>query len=337
MAFPQSRLQRGYVQEESSFGVIPNSSGTATLAGGDAFLCATLNMNYDQPTAERPDKTGSLGDVLGTPVRITANWDMSCSMAGSGAAATAPDVSPFLKALFGKAPVVNASTSVVYGLDDNNYSLTIYDFNGLATAAQRAIFGAVVNQGVFRFGDTFAMMELSGEGRYVIDTDQFATAAAALKGGLTTFPSEPTPTTAGSSVAGYKGVITLDGNAYTTFRSGDLTISNDRALDKQVWDDDLPGAPAAGHRRVTLNFSMRDDDTANFKALKGKAHSKTPVDLTLQIGKTAGNIWTFAINDVLLGTPQYDTSGRERVVNFPNCRAHMSSLTAKDEVVLTVT
>jgi hypothetical protein len=337
MSFPQSENQRGYVQKETAEGAINNSSGTATLAGGDAFLCASLDMNTDQPTVDRPDKTGSLGAVQGVPDRITANWSMSCSMAGSGAAGTAPDIDPFLEATFGKNKVVNAATSVVYDPDDNNISLSIWDFNSLATASQRVIFGAIVNQAILRLGDTFGMIEFSGEGRYVLESTEFATAATVLKGGLTTFPSEPTPTTAGTSVSGRKGVITIDGNAYTTFRRADVTIACARVKDHEVFDEDLPGAAASGRRAVTFDLTMRDDDSSNLSALKNKSKTGTAINATYQIGKTAGNIWTVLLQNILMGKPQYDYSQPQRVVVFRGCKAHMTTLSSKDEIKLTLT
>ena len=332
MAFPQSRLQRGYVQKENTWGQIPNSGGTATVGNSDAFLFTDLDMNYNQAINQRPDKTGSLGQVVGTPGRKVANWRMRCSAAGSGTPGSEPDCGPFIEAALGK-----AIASGVYEPDDTNISLAIYDFNALATASQRVISGAICNSMTIDAGGDFMFLEFSGQGKHVVDTDVFSSLDVTGRSGLNSFPSEPgTPTTNGTSVAGYKGIVTLDGNVYTTLRTFRAAINVARAVDEQVWDDDYPGFPSAGLRTVTTDISMRDDDSANFKALKGKAHNKVPVNLQFQIGKTSGNIWTVLLRNVLLGTPQYDNSGNERIVSFSQSIAHMSTLIAKDEFRLTM-
>lgn len=336
MAFPESRLQRGYVQVETTWGTIPHSSGTATVAGGDAFLFTDLEMNYARSINDRPDKTGSLGRVQGTPGRKSATWRMRCSLAGSGAAGTAPDIDPFLRAAFGKAGVVSAGVSVTYGLEDAAPSLTIWDFNALAGASQRVAMGCIVQRMTLEWGQDFAFVDFSGEAKHVLDSDQFATADTVARSGLTTFPAEPaSPSVNGTSVPGYKGTITLDGVTYNTFRGGQIELAVERELPKDQWNSDYPADPSNGVRNVTLSrLSMRDSDAADFKALKVKAHNGTTVDMAFAIGTIAGNIWTSSLNDVLLATPAYDYSATQRVVNFDGSRAHMTGLTSKDELVL---
>jgi hypothetical protein len=330
--------QRAYVQTEPSWGTIPNNAGAATLAGGDAYLCESLEMNMTRPLNQRPDKTGALGLLKGTPGRGSASWSTRCSLAGSGAAGTAPDIGPFLEALFGKVGQVAAGVSVTYAPeDDGNPSVTIWDFNRPATVAQRAIFGAIVQSGRFSWGDNFGMAEFSGEGKHVIDTDQFATADAAAKGGLSAIPAEPAnPVTTGDAVTGYKGVITLDGKTYTTMRSGSIEVAVARELDHQNWDDDFPGQPIEGARTVTCEFTITDDDSADLKAMKLKAIAKTAFAAIIQIGKTAGNIWTFNVNRFVGEAPTYGYGETRRTVTFRG-NATISAAGAEDEISIVCT
>jgi len=295
-------------------------------------------MNAAQAINARPDKTGSLGQIVGTPGRKSATWTMQTSMAGSGAAGTKPEIDEFLEAAFGAAATASAGVSVTYNLANAAPSLTIFDFNRPATVSQRAIMGAIVSRMKADIGQDFAALEFSGEGKWAIDTDQFSTADTTAKSGLTTFPTEPTtPTSVGSAVAGYKGTITLDGQTYTTFRTGSIELAVARELPKDGWSSDYPIAPANGLRTVRLDFSLYDDDSANLQAFKGKAFSNTPVNITLAIGTSAGNIWTWNLKNVLVAKPAYDYSQTRRGVNFNGCTAHMSSITQDDELQLVLT
>ena len=334
MGFPDSRLQRNYVQLESAWGTIPNSTGTATLAGADAFLCMSLDMNGAQEENERPDKTGSLGEVIGTLGRKNASWSMKCSLAGSGAAGTVPDIDPFLVAAFGKAATLSAGVSATYDPEDASPSLAIWDFNALTTAAQRVLSGSIVQRVKISWGQNFGEIEFSGEGKHPLDTDEFSGADSIAKSGLTTFPSEPTAVVSGSSAPGYKGVITIDGVTYTTFRSGSIEMTIARVLPKDQWNSDYPSDPANGKRSVKVDLSMRDDDSTNFKALKNKAKAGTPVDMSFAVGNVAGNIWVPSLKNVILPKPAYNYSDTQRVVDFRGGSAKMSTNTSKDEIRL---
>jgi hypothetical protein len=334
---PQSRLQRNYAQIESAYGVVNNTSGASTVAAGDAFLCESLDMNQDQPENQRPDKTGVLGLLAGTPGRKNSNWTMRCSLAGSGSAGTPPDIDQFLQAAMGAAGVVVSSTSVTYGRGESNtYGLTLFDFNSLATGTQRLLAGCVVNRMRLDFGGNFATADFSGVGRSMMTSNGFSGLDTASKCSLTAFPSEPgTRTTAGSPAAGYKGTVTLDGNVYTSLRTGYVEVAWGRELPGDTWNSDLPGTPSEGLVAVNVGLNMYDDDSSNFATLKAKAENKTAlVNLSFVIGTIAGNIITMTVSNVRLNTPRYDYSQTRRVVDFGTSPAHISSSSAVDDLVV---
>lgn len=337
MSYAESQRQRNYVQLEVTEGTVPNTAGTATVAATDAFMCASFTANASRAVNERPDKTGSYSQLAGTLGKRSATWSMRCTMAGSGSAGTAPDIDAFLQALFGKAPTIVASTSVTYALEDATPSLSIWDFISPSTADQRVIPGAVVTGAKFEFGGDFAYVEINGEAKHVLSKDNFTNEDTTGKSGLTAFPSEPgSQTVSGSAVAGYKGTITLDGNAYTTLRSGSIEWTVAREKDKQAWNSDFPGPSAGGKRTVRIRLVLSDDDSANWLALKNKARNGTSVDLSIVIGSTAGNIWTFSLNDVLFDNPVYDYGDLKRTVEV-NGLAAASSISGKNEITLALT
>lgn len=338
MASVNSRNQLGYVQLESAYGTIPNASGVASVANANAFRMSALSMNPEQAIIVRPDKNSSLSPTLGTGGRKSATWNMRCSLAGNGAAGAAPDIGPFLQALMGKAPVISAGVSVTYGVDDTQYSLAIYNFWKPSTASQQVALGSIVQTGRFSLGGDVAEIDLSGQSRWVLDTDQFSTADVTAKGGLTAFPAEPSaPVTNGTQAVGFTGLVTLDGNTYGTLRTANVTINANRDLPNDVYNNYYGVEPGQDVREVLCDLNIYDDDSANLSSLKVKGINKTPVTLSFQVGTNAGNKWTFTMNNVLLGTPQTDDGGRRKAITFNGCRAHATSSTSKDEIVLVLT
>jgi len=337
MASVNSQNQACYVQKETAFATIPNSTGTATVGNSNACRIIKLGTDQVQNLIDRPDKLPTLDFTIGIGGRKSAQWNASMSLAGSGVAGTKPDCDPFLEALFGKAAVVVASTSVTYDPDDTSPTLSIYNFRKPSTASQACAFGSIVNSGKFSLGQDVATVEFGGESYWVIDTTQFATAAADAKGGLTAFPAEPAaPVTNGNMVVGFTGAVTLDGNVYTTLRTANINFDAGRELPKDVFNNYYPDSPAQDRRNITCDFSLYDDDSANLASLKNKAITNTGVTLIFQMGLIAGNIWTFTLRNVRLAAPKYDDGQRKFAVNFTG-KAHATSASSKDAIKLQIT
>jgi hypothetical protein len=332
-----TRIQRLYAQNETTWGTIPNTTGVATLAGSNCCRMSALDIQLAQQEIVRSDKTGSLGITMGILGRRQVTFTTKMSLAPNGAAGTKPDMDPLLTALMGKAPTIVASTSVTYGLDDQSPSVTLWDFNTPGTMTQRCTMGAILKTGKFDIGVDEPTVEFTGQGLAVLDTDIFATADTISKGGLTAFPNEPaSPVTNGTPPPGFTGTITLDGNTYSTYRTGTITVDVDRELPMDGFNSFYGIAPAAGLRNVTIDWSMYDDDSATLQSLKQKAYAGTPVTLAFQIGTVAGSTWLFTLKNVLLAKPKFDYSGKRRVVAFSACRAHDTTIGAKDAITIAV-
>ena len=166
--YANSQSQIVFVQKESTFGIIPNSSGTATVANSNACRIISAALDSDTALIPRPDKTSSLTELVGTRGRSQSGSNsVSMSLAGSGAAGTAPDMGPFLEASFGKAGTVVASTSVTYALEDNSVatapSLAIYNYRDPSTMEQQCAFGSIVKSTKFDFGSDVATVAFDVE------------------------------------------------------------------------------------------------------------------------------------------------------------------------------
>lgn len=329
-----------YTRNQMCFPVLESVFGTAVVpVGADACLITSLTTQASQAEIPRPDKTGSLGEVIGMPGRKTASWSAAMSMAGNGAAGTEPDCDTLLQLIFGKAVTKSAGVSATYALDDNNYSASIWHYNDPSTVAQYLALGAVCHQLKINFGGDVPSLDFSGSALWVLDSDQLAdgTMDSVGKGGIAAWTARPTPTVNGKPPAGFTGAITLDGQAYSTLRQGSITLAVARNLPGDVFNTYYSAAPTPGARVVTVEFGLYDDDSATLKALKQKAFNKTAVTLTFQIGTVAGNIWTFTVKNVMLPAPTLDYGSDRRALSFSGAHAHDTTIGAKDALALVIT
>ena len=124
---------------------IPNSTGTATVAGGDAARHISLGMQNQPGTIQRADKTGSRSQTVGSAGRSSATWNLSASLVTAGTAGVVPDLDPLFKAVFGQAATIG-SGSVNIGSSTNATPIVVTaTSHGLATGASVTIAGHLVN------------------------------------------------------------------------------------------------------------------------------------------------------------------------------------------------
>lgn len=337
MAFALSRNERIYLQKETAFGVIPNTGGTASLTGANCCRHIKASLTPDVALLVRQDKTGSRTPTAGVAGRKSGRWSVEMSLAANGAAGVVPDCDPILEALFGQAATISAGVSVTYNLADAIKSFTLWRFRTPAAVMQQAAFGCVVNEAVFNLGQDIATCQFSGESVWVPDSVNFATTDTAGKGGLTAFPAEPgSPVTNGGIIAGFTGQATFDGNVLANIRSSTLRIVTGNAIVRDTFGKYYGDSAEGDLRNVALSFSLYDDDQSGTTNLYQKAVSKTPIDVTIQIGTVAANKWTFSLKGIQLAVPNLDDGQRRWSATFGDSQASGSSITALDEVSLVI-
>lgn len=108
-----SRQEYFFLQNETTFGQIPNTTGTATVAGSNACSMIQFKMNRTVDSIVRKDKTGSRTATAGIPGRQSATFSTNMSLVTSGTAGTAPDCDPVLRSLFGAAPTAKSGTITI--------------------------------------------------------------------------------------------------------------------------------------------------------------------------------------------------------------------------------
>lgn len=108
-----SRQEFFFLQNETTYGQIPNTTGTATVAGSNACAMIQFKMKRNTGKVFRKDKTGSRTARPGIAGRKNANWSTNMSLVTSGTAGTAADCDPILRSLFGGAPTAKSGTATV--------------------------------------------------------------------------------------------------------------------------------------------------------------------------------------------------------------------------------
>jgi hypothetical protein len=337
MSYAFSRNERIYLQKETVFGTIPNTGGTATLSGSNACRHIKASLTPEVALLVRPDKTGARTATAGVAGRKIGRWSVEMSLAANGAPGVVPDCDPLLVALFGADATINTGVSVSYALADVVKSFCLWRFRTPSSVMQQVAFGAVVNEATFNLGQDIASWSASGECMWVLDSVNFSGTDATGKGGLTAFPSEPaSPVTNGGIIAGFTGQATFDSNVLANIRTATLKITTGNAIVKDTFGSYYGTTPEGDMRAVALSFGIYDDDASGTTNLYQKAITKTPINVTLQIGTVTGNKWTFTVKGVQLAVPSLDDGQRRWSASFGDSQASGSSITALDEVALTI-
>jgi hypothetical protein len=400
--FSFTRLEHFYCQTETTFGVIPNSGGTASV--GNSNFCRHIKFS-PKPMVDlirRPDKTGSRSQPIGLAGRADASYSLNMSVAPNGTAGTAPDCDPLMQAAFGQAgtatsgtatctaatatspvvattsntfangDVVNAtlggvyigtflctgvsssaitlvgsiasqSTSLAtatlsrvgykYTLSDSIVTNSLWSFRTPSTLDQRVVSGATVQEYQLSIGRNVAEHTFSGEGLWMLSSNQFSTASTAQKCGLTSFPSEPSsPVSNGNFVVGFTGVIAIDGQTIATVQTLDVRAGFQSLLVKDTFGTYYPTGTQGDVRNVGVAIKLYEDDSTAYQTLVQIAEARTPVTVFAVTGTTPGSIMATVLNNVQL-TPPDSQENIRYVSEFAESPASASSLSQHDELV----
>lgn len=231
----------------------------------------------------------------------------------------------------------SSRVAVRYAMADAIPSFAMYSFRTPSTLQQRCAFGNVLTQATFNLGQDVADWQANGESVWVLDSDNFSIADLVEKGGLTSFPSEPAGTlpSDGGIIAGFTGKAILAGGTVTNIRQATISIGTGNVFVRDNFGSYYAEEAEGDERAVSVNFSVHDRDDAATKALYAAALDKTAIDMVLQIGTIAGNVFVFQLTGVQLDEPSLD-DGQRRFVRSYAGRATGSNPGALDEVRLTV-
>lgn len=135
-----SRLERAYLQTQPTFGIIPNTSGTASV--GNSNACRFIRMELQNETAllERPDKTGTRSQEGMTGGRKIGRWSIEMSLVANGTSGVAPDADPIFQAIFGQTAAVGSGTAAIStSTDATPIVLSFGSAHGIASGALEVV------------------------------------------------------------------------------------------------------------------------------------------------------------------------------------------------------
>jgi len=113
--FREGRLDRLYLQAQTSLLTVPNSGGASTLAVTNYARYKSFSMRSVVDTLVREDLTGSRTGTPGTRSVETAEWSIDASLACGATGGATPPHDPILRSLFGQAPTSVTGTGSVSG------------------------------------------------------------------------------------------------------------------------------------------------------------------------------------------------------------------------------
>lgn len=334
MAIVNNIGRRLFVQATS-----PWTATAATLATADQLPYIDYSPDSDSRPITSRIKAGTLGQFPVRRGRRESRFQLVVPVVGSATAGTRSDIDQVISAIFGDAGTVSAGVSVSYALTSTNIGLTIGEFvDPAGTNIWNSILcGGLITDWEVSFGEEQeAELSVSGVATDVIDKPNFSSRTTAEKRGLSSFPAEPSAASfLGVPALAFLGSVTI--NSVSTFQveRGRIYGSCGRAL-RSAFNSYYPTVPLNSPRTIGFDFSLYEEDTSAQASLRELARTKGTFDATVVLGDTAGNIWTWALNNIAINAPGVNRSGVESILSFTGT-ASISSNSANDELTLVCT
>jgi hypothetical protein len=331
-------------QAAGAFRTIPNTSGTWTTTGAQVIPFSDATFTPGNPVNDQPFITGNASTIAGVRGRNTGGINISAPVIPSGSAGVVPNLNLLLQAAFGAAPAIVATTSVTYNFVDAllPFLALAYDESGSTTLTKMYSMGTLPKTLTFQLNGNFLTMTADCGCIGVGDSDNFpayaGTPDAVLAGGLSVFPVEPgSPTTAGHTVTGFGGTVTVDGQTIGELRSS-CTVVVDPGYEYigDVITDPYALTAINGPRKMTLgDFTVLNSDSAALINLKQKAFNKTPMNVSIAITNGGvGSTVTFNLNQVQFPQGAFTTNGSAIDVKFGGAAAHATTGNTNDGTIV---
>lgn len=328
--------------------VIPNSTGTWTNAGVAQMRFDTFDPKSANPLNTPKYKTGNSSPMKGVRGRQGGSGSLSKPFIPSGAAGTAPDDDVILQSIFGAAPTTVASTSVTYALADAIKYLFVPFYNknaGMSSPTNAYMLGATPTQATFKIGGDFLdyTVNFTAVGRG--DSQNFSSYTGGdsiLKGGLTTYPAEPTGLTLNGNVVpgfGSGSSAQFGGSSLAELRgSVEITINTGISSIPDGVNDAYITGFLRGLRTIGVSkIQCIDSDGTVLNTLKQNSFSKTPLNIALSVYGVVGSTSTFNLGNVQWDAFEWSENGDALDVSFPNAMAHQTSIAALDDFTMVLT
>jgi hypothetical protein len=287
-------------------------------------------LTFSGGTAASADSNGRL--AFGSPHGLAAG--QAVSSAGEirfvGAIIDAQTVQ--LNAPFVATPASGASigATMTYLPATELPSVSVFDYWSPATAVQRMLCGAAVDQMEIVVNGDYHEFHFSGLARDVLDSSSFSAGSAQLQ----SFPAEPALDAFDYSIVpGNMGQAWLGTSPAQFFTITNATVLLKNALDSRAkeFGSNLPRAISPGQRSVTASFDLYGLDDDATKGLYQSARQQSPITVMFQLGEVEGQVLGVNLKSVIPEVPEFDDSQSRVQWRF---RASRAQGTIDDEMTV---
>jgi hypothetical protein len=237
-------------------------------------------------------------------------------------AAVADPNTVILNAPFSSIPVagVPLSPTATYQLAETLPSVSLFDYWDPATAVQRVLTGAAVDQMSIKLNGDFHEFEFKGKAQDIVDSASFT----ANQGGLSAFPAEPSVGASSySPVPGNLGQVWLGviANQFLTVSAASVEIRNNVDMRANEFGSVLPQGIAPGLREVSISLELFGQDDTATESLYQAARQQIPMGVMFQLGQVAGQLLGIYLPSVVPVVPEFDDSETRLKWKFEDTRA----------------
>jgi hypothetical protein len=227
-----------------------------------------------------------------------------------------------LNAPFTILPAAGAATqaTVTYTPATVLPSVTVFDYWDPATAVQRVINGAAVDEMAIQINGDFHEFQFGGLAQDVLDSSSFSAGAASLQ----SFPAEPALAAFDYSIVpGNLGQAWLGTTAseFFTVTNASIVLKNNLETRAREFGSSLPLAISPGRRVVAASLELYSQDDAATEGLYQAARQQSPISVMLQLGNVSGQMMGVYLQSVVPDLPEFDDSTNRLQWKFRPSRA----------------
>jgi hypothetical protein len=228
------------------------------------------------------------------------------------------------------APAAGAAvgTAVTYVLATELPSVSIFDYWSPATAVQRILSGAAVDEMAIEINGDYHEFHFSGLAQDVVDSSSFSGSASQL----TSFPAEPALGAFDFSIVpGNMGEAWLGSTPaqFFTITSASVGLKNNLDARMREFGSSLPQAISPGERLVEAAFQLYSQNDSATAGLYQAARQQSPITVMFQLGQVAGQLMGVYLKSAIPVVPQFDDTKNRLQWQFRPSRAQG---TADDEI-----
>jgi hypothetical protein len=209
-------------------------------------------------------------------------------------------------------------------------SVSLFDFWSPATAVQRLLCGAAVDELEIAVNGDYHEFHFTGVGQDVLDSSSFSTSA----GDLQSFPQEPDLGAFDYSIVpGNMGQAWLGTTPtqFFTLTNASVVVKNNLDTRTKEFGSNLPRAISPGDREVTAAFDLLAQDDSATSALYQAARQQSPVTVMFQLGQASGQLMGVYLKSVIPEVPEFDDGKARLQWRF---RPSRGQGTADDEIAV---